>query len=551
MVESINIVLFWTIFFLILLTTVIYFLVIYTVKELASPVTIPLNFFRIWRISMFFFKKTLMLIPKIFLAWVTFLVVIYLLLFLVIKLHFICFNTWEIILPKFAGGTIIDSKIVYKALTFNKFLQHISFLKVYFFFFYDILCILFSAVWGVIKIFSACCNTTFILNILLLPPLFFKFVICDTYTTLSETFLLVTSILSILGKIIILFINWLYKDSSDWVILAILDSILLMSFFSCFCYFIYSLHDHDYYKDKTNAVFIVAVLRNIFFFLVFVLLLVVCKNICVHIDKFLLVNYDYKWRVTSVSIYKTSLQFFIAYYTINSDYVQFASSLDQTSFIAFTDKLISLNIHKYILMGSSFTVILIAWIVHLRLAFMGSCLLDSLDAQCTETKRLMKLEEQNSNKINFSFYVLIFGFISIISLNALGPDIFTKIVLNSFLFPLFTMFIEIICTVLIGFTLIFTFMQIYAPNFFYYFYLFLCLSVILHFIVELYIKYNIFTKWQVSQNFGVRDTSMSEYDQLNIVDLLTLFYYITLAFIEYVNYEPDTTFFNFIITKVH
>jgi hypothetical protein len=98
---------------------------------------------------------------------------------------------------------------------------------------------------------------------------------------------------------------------------------------------------------------------------------------------------------------------------------------------------------------------------------MGSCLLDSLDAQCTETKRLMKLEEQNSNKINFSFYVLIFGFISIISLNALGPDTFTKIVLNSFLFPLFTMFIAIICTVLMGFVLIFTFMQIYAPNFFY------------------------------------------------------------------------------------
>jgi hypothetical protein len=269
-----------------------------------------------------------------------------------------------------------------------------------------------------------------------------------------------------------------------------------------------------------------------------------------HVDKFLLINYDYQWKLTSVSIYDSIIQFLITYYNYGVNYVEFANSLNVESFADLVNGLIRANIHRYILTGSSILVILISWSIHIYSTFMGLCVSESLDVQCTETKRLLKLEEQNSSKVNPSLYVLVFGFILIISLNAFGPDIFSRIVLNSILFPIAVVIIDVGCTILMGLMLFFLLMQAWLPNFFYFLYFFFCLSIILHFITELYIKYNIVARWQVAQNFGVRDNEISEYDQLSIVDLVLLFCYTILVFFKYIEHKPDTTFYNFIITKI-
>jgi len=550
MVESINIVLFWTIFFLTLLAMVTYLLVICTVKELVSPTAVFLNFFRIWRISIPFFKKVLVLIPKIFFAWATFLAVVYLLLFLVIKLHFIYFDTWEILLPEFAGGATFNSYATYNMLTFNNFLKHISFLKVYFFFFYDSLLILLDSLWATAKSLSPYITKALILNTLCLPILLAKFIICDAYSTLSETFLVVTDILYISSKLFSILISYLYEDAENWITLAIFDFMLVMSCFLWFCHYIYLLHDHNYYKDKSITIIIFAVLRNIFFFLVLITLSFAGKNVCVHMDKFLLITYGYQWKITSASICVGISQFLHVQYSHILNYVIFFYSLDDASFSEYITELNLSDIHKYLLVGSSLIIILISWVTHLYSTFLGLRFFESLDMQCTETKKLIKLEQQNSNKTNASFYVLVIGFTLIFTLNAFGPEFFTKLILNSFLLTLFGIIVDFICTFIMLFLIYGLFIGAWVPNLFYHLYIFICLSIIIHFILTIYIKYNIVTRWQVSQNFGVRDNSISEYDPLTIVDLLLLFFYTIWAFFKYFEYGQDETFYEFITTKI-
>ena len=324
-----------------------------------------------------------------------------------------------------------------------------------------------------------------------------------------------------------------------------------MSCFLWFCHYIYLLHDHNYYKDKGSAVIIFAVLRNIFFFLVFVAVTVAGKNVCVHMDKFLLINWGYHWKITSASICVNIIQFLHVQYSYILSYVIFFYSLDDVSFAEYIIKLNLSDIHKYLLVGSSLIVILISWVTHLYSTFIGLCFFESLDMQCTETKKLIKLEQQNSDKTNASFYVLIIGFTLIFALNAFGPELFTKLILNSFLLTLFGIIIDFACTFVMVFLICGLLIGAWVPNFFYHLYIFICLSIIIHFILTIYIKYNIVTRWQVSQNFGVRDPSVSEYDPLTIVDLLLLFFYTIWVFFKYFECEQDETFYDFITTKIH